>query len=443
MRDSFSVYLHLPYCAKRCPYCDFNTYVVHQIPEDRYVETLLREVGHSATLAEWSGRRVATVFFGGGTPSLFSPASIGRLLGAIDDAWGIEADPEITMEANPGTLEGSAEARLADFRAAGLTRLSFGVQSFHPKHLATLGRIHSGGEAVAAIGAAHRAGFENVSCDLIFGVPGQTLEEWKDDVARAIELGTEHVSAYGLTYEEGTPMTGMKKAGMITAADEDTELAMFRHAREAFGEAGLAQYEISNYSRPGRESRHNLAYWTWGDYLGLGAGAHGFAASGRRGDGTRKDAGDVAGESRFAKDAHTSAASTDDGATDAGAASTDDAATDASSATTADTSWGRRYANIRLPELYMSAGPGRWHASEETLTREMAMAEYLMVRLRLARGIDTAEFEHRFGATIDAAAPSLEGFVQAGLLARRDGAVVLTPHGLELADDVITRLAAA
>lgn len=398
MRDPFSVYLHLPYCAKRCPYCDFNTYVVHQIPEDRYVETLLREVAHAASLAEWSGRRVATVFFGGGTPSLFSPASIGRLLSAIDDAWGIEADPEITMEANPGTLEGSAEERLADFRAAGLTRLSFGVQSFNPKHLATLGRIHSGDEAVNAIAAAGRAGFENVSCDLIFGVPGQTLDEWKADVARAIELGTGHVSAYGLTYEEGTPMTGMKKAGMITAADEDTELAMFRHAREAFAAAGLAQYEISNYARPGRESRHNLAYWTWGDYLGLGAGAHGFAASGRSGDGTEQAA--------------------------------------------SEPSWGRRYANIRLPELYMSAGPGRWHATEESLTREMAMAEYLMVRLRLARGIDEAEFERRFGATIDEAAPSLAGFLDVGLLARRDSAIVLTPHGLEVADDVITRLAA-
>jgi putative oxygen-independent coproporphyrinogen III oxidase len=436
MRDSFSVYLHLPYCAKRCPYCDFTTYVVHRIPEDRYVETLLREVAHSATLAEWSGRRVATVFFGGGTPSLFSPGSIGRLLRAIDDAWGIEAGAEITMEANPGTLEGSAEARLADFRAAGLTRLSFGVQSFDPKHLATLGRIHSGDEAVAAIGAAHRAGFDNVSCDLIFGVPGQTLDEWKDDVARAIELGTEHVSAYGLTYEEGTPMTGLKKAGMITAADEDTELAMFRHAREAFAAAGLAQYEISNYSRPGRESRHNLAYWTWGDYLGLGAGAHGFAASGRRGDGT-------SGSEQAAGD--TACVATDQTPNDERAASqvVAEARSDERATASGEQSWGRRYANIRLPELYMSAGPGRWHASEESLTREMAMAEYLMVRLRLARGIDTAEFEHRFGATIDAAAPSLEGFVQAGLLARRNGAIVLTPRGLELADDVITRLAAA
>ena len=388
MRDSFSVYLHLPYCAKRCPYCDFNTYVVHQIPEERYVETLLREVAHAATEEAWSGRPVATVFFGGGTPSLFSPASIGRLLGAIDSAWGIEAGAEITMEANPGTLEGSAEARLADFRAAGLTRLSFGVQSFHEKHLATLGRIHSGPEAENAITAARRAGFDNVSCDLIFGVPGQTLEEWADDVARAIDLGTEHVSAYGLTYEEGTPMTGMKKAGMITAADEDTELDMFRHAREAFAAAGLAPYEISNYARPDRESRHNLAYWTWCDYLGLGAGAHGFAA------------------------------------------------------TTAGPSWGRRYANIRLPELYMSAGPGRWHASEESLTREMAMAEYLMVNLRLVRGIDAASFAKRFDATLDEAVPLTRSFTEAGLLARDGDRVTLTARGLEIADDVLARLGA-
>jgi oxygen-independent coproporphyrinogen-3 oxidase len=393
--EPFSVYVHLPYCAKRCPYCDFNTYVVHSIPEQRYVETLLREAAFAAGQPAWAGRRVSTVFFGGGTPSLFAPESVGAILQAFDRLWGIEADPEITLEANPGSLEGGGEEKLRGFRAAGVTRVSFGSQSFNTKHLATLGRIHSAAETHDAFAAARRAGFERLSCDLIYGVPGQTLSEWREDLEIAVALGTSHVSAYGLTYEEGTPMTGLKKAGLVTAADEDTELAMFRLARELLPAAGLAQYEVSNYARPGSESRHNLAYWTWRDYLGLGAGAHGF-------HGVRSRAGETA---TFA-------------------------------------SFGRRYSNVRLPELYMSAGDGKWHASEESLTREMAMAEYLLVGLRLAAGVDAATFERTFGCTLAEAAPALESFIDGGLLARSDSVVTLTGRGLEIADGVISRLAA-
>lgn len=401
MRDSFSVYVHLPYCAKRCPYCDFNTYVVHSIPEERYVEALLREAAFAATAQAWAGRSVGTVFFGGGTPSLFSPASIARILETFDRLWGFDVDPEITLEANPGSLEGGGEEKLRGFRAAGLTRLSFGAQSFQAKHLATLGRIHSADETRGAFAAARRAGFDNVSCDLIYGVPGQTLQEWESDIVTAIGLGTEHVSAYCLTYEEGTPMTGMKKVGLVTAADDETELSMFRRARDLFAAAGLRHYEVSNYARPGHESRHNLAYWTWRDYLGLGAGAHGFAA--------------------VARAAH-------DGA--------------ANSPIPAPDSWGRRYANVRLPEIYMSARDGAWHASEEGLSREMAMAEYLMVGLRLADGIDTAAFEELFSMRLEDAAPQLDAFLAGGVLRRRGQVVMLTDRGLEIADTVIARLAA-
>lgn len=396
MREPFSVYVHLPYCARRCPYCDFNTYVVHSIPEERYVETLLREVRFAAEQEAWKSRQVGTVFFGGGTPSLFSPSSIETLLATFDRLWGFVADPEITLEANPGSLEGGGEDKLRGFREAGLTRLSFGAQSFQARHLATLGRIHSADETLGAFEAARRAGFDNVSCDLIYGVPGQTVDDWERDVATAIALGSEHVSAYCLTYEEGTPMTGMKKAGLVTAVDEDTELAMFRLARERFAAAGLRHYEVSNYARPGRESRHNLAYWTWRDYLGLGAGAHGFAAAARPLD-------------------------------DAAASSP---------------GWGRRYSNLRLPELYMSARDGAWHASEEELSLDMAVAEYLMVGLRLADGIDTGSFRRRFGLELADAAPRLGEFLDGGLLCRRDDMVTLSRRGLEIADSVISRLAA-
>lgn len=392
MRDPFSVYVHLPYCAKRCPYCDFNTYVVHAIPEERYVETLVREAAFAAQQPAWAKRPVRSVFFGGGTPSLFSPASIARLLKTFDDLWGFQTDVEITMEANPGSLEGGGEDRLRGFRAAGLTRISFGAQSFQAKHLATLGRIHSAEETRNAFDAARRVGFDNVSCDLIYGVPEQTVAEWDEDLLMAISLGSEHLSAYCLTYEDGTPMTGMKKANLIRAADEDTELEMFRLARSRMATAGLRHYEVSNYARPGRESRHNLAYWTWQDYLGLGAGAHGFAAAEKR--------------------------------------------------ATPQDSWGRRYANVRLPEFYMSARPGAWSATEEELTRDMAVAEYLMVALRLADGVDAEKFQRLFGLTPEEAAPKIPSFLDGGLLEMRDRALRLTQRGLEIADTVITQLAA-
>jgi len=440
MPETFSVYVHLPYCAKRCPYCDFNTYVVHSIPEERYVETLLREIAFAAGQQVWAGRRVATVFFGGGTPSLFSPASVARLLHEVDRLWGMDADPEITLEANPGSLEGGGEDKLRGFRSAGINRVSFGAQSFNARHLATLGRIHSASETHGAFDAARRAGFDNISCDLIYGVPGQTPAEWEADIRTAVSLGSEHVSAYCLTYEDGTPMTGMKKAGLVTAADEETELEMFRRAREWFAAAGLAQYEVSNYARPGRESRHNLAYWTWRDYLGLGAGAHGFAAN------AAPDAATAASDAATAaSDAATAASDAATAASDAATAASDAAAAapDADAAAPdAFPSWGRRYANVRLPELYMSARDGAWHASEESLTREMAVSEYLMVGLRLAGGIDTAEFERLFQGTIDEAAPRLASFIEGGLLAREAGAVTLTSRGLEIADTVIPRLAA-
>jgi putative oxygen-independent coproporphyrinogen III oxidase len=414
-REAFSVYVHLPYCARRCPYCDFNTYVVRQMPEERYVETLVREIAWSLEQREWSGRPIRSVFFGGGTPSLFSPASVGRILETLATRAGFEPDVEITLEANPGTLEGGGEAKLRGFRAAGINRVSFGAQSFDARHLATLGRLHSADETIDAVGAARRAGFGNVSCDLIYGVPGQTLEDWARDIRTAIDLGTGHVSAYCLTYEKGTPMTGMKNAGLVTAADEDTELAMFRLARELFPVAGLVPYEISNFARPGLESRHNLAYWTWKDYLGLGAGAHGFSSATARGCGSF-DTAAAAGGQRSSDAA---------------------AAIDRS-----HESFGRRYANIRLPELYMSARDGAWHTTDEHLTREMAMSEYLMVGLRLEQGIDTVVFERTFAALVEAAAPKLETFLSHGLLERRESSIVLTTRGLEIADTVLTQLVA-
>ncbi len=386
--DSLGVYVHLPWCVTKCPYCDFNSYASTEFPEQRYTDSLLSELAWSAEQVQWRGRKATSVFFGGGTPSLFGADSLAAVLDAIDQHLGLADDCEVTAEANPGTLEGAAVEKLSAMRAAGINRISFGVQSFDDRLLDTLGRVHSGAEALVALRAAHEAGFERISCDLIFAVPGQTLDGWQRDIEQALSLGIlDHLSTYGLTFEPGTAMTGMLKAGMIERADEELELAMYRAIRSATADAGLQHYEISNFARPGCESRHNLGYWRRHDWLGLGAGAHGF---------TSRSPG---------------------------------------------APWGERWANIRLPEIWMSAGNGHRRHFEETLDRGQALAETLLMGLRVSEGIAVADIEQRFSMDADQAMPRLARLVDDGLMLRESGRVSLSPSGLELADSVIAELA--
>ena len=385
----FSLYTHHPYCLQKCPYCDFTTYAVREFPETRYVDALRSEILAAANDPAWRGRKVSTVFFGGGTPSLFAPSSIAGLLEEIDGAFSLASDCEITLEANPGSLEGGGRDKLAAFRAAGVNRLSIGGQSFHPAHLKTLGRVHGAEDTAAALRAARDAGFENLSCDLMFAIPGQTIGEWESDLRRLAAFDPDHVSAYNLTYENGTPMTGLLNAGRIRALDEESERAMFLAAIDTLGRADFTHYEISNFAKPGREARHNLAYWTWRDYLGIGAGAHGFY---RRG-----------------------------GVSDA---------------------WGVRYANRRLPEAYMSAAAGDRVDKRELVGRESAVSEFVMLGLRLTAGISRPGFEATFGGDVAQILPELSGLVGAGLLDCDEESVRLSAEGMLLADTVITRLAA-
>ena len=374
----FSLYVHIPYCESKCPYCDFNSYAATTWPEERYAQALCDELRAYAAAPPWSDAEVATIFFGGGTPSLFQPATIAAVLEAVAGALAVAGDVEITLEANPGTVE---RTRLAGFRAAGVNRLSFGIQSFQPALLTTLGRVHTVDDSRAAIAAARAAGFDNLNLDLIFAVPGQTRAMCAADVAEAVRFAPEHVSAYNLTYEPSTPFHTRRARGEMTPLDEDDEYWMYEHVRGALAAAGYAQYEISNFARPGRAARHNQSYWRGVPYLGLGAGAHSYA--------------DRPG-------------------------------------------WGRRWSNERLPERYVAAvgAQGDAVATTEDLSFETAAGEFMFLGLRERSGVEPARFAARFGRDLEAVHPIVASFRETGLLDTRDGHLALTERGLLVADSV-------
>ncbi len=275
------VYVHFPYCLSKCPYCDFASTAAKVVPEERYAKAILEELRRRATA--WGTRGTAqSVFFGGGTPSLWGPRFVGEVLEAIARVIGIADGAEVTLEANPGA---SDAARFAGFKAVGVNRLSIGVQSFHPAMLKSLGREHSPDDAEAALRAAKAAGFDNVSMDFIYGVQGQTLEMARADAVRAVALEPMHLSAYALTLDreslaEEVPLARQLLRGEVTLPSDDATAEMGSAVREVYAQAGLARYETSNCARPGYHSRHNALYWTGGEYLALGVGATGFLRTG-------------------------------------------------------------------------------------------------------------------------------------------------------------------
>lgn len=270
------LYVHLPWCVAKCPYCDFNSHGLNgrRIDEPGYTDALLRDLRFERD-AIASPRRISSVFFGGGTPSLFSPAAIGRVLQAADELFGLTPDAEITLEANPGASDAE---RFAGYRAAGVNRLSIGVQSFDDAHLRRLGRIHSAEVAARAFGQARTAGFDNINIDLMFALPEQDLEQALADLDRGIGLAPEHLSWYQLTLEPGTAFA--RRPPPLPA--EDTAIAIWEAGQARLADAGYLQYEVSAYARPGRQCRHNRTYWCFDDYLGVGAGAHGMVGWQRR-----------------------------------------------------------------------------------------------------------------------------------------------------------------
>jgi oxygen-independent coproporphyrinogen-3 oxidase len=376
---SFSLYIHIPWCQSKCPYCDFNSHAAAAWPEDEYVSALVSEMERRAIDPAWNGRSLRTIFVGGGTPSLFEAKSIGKLIDAAQRLFGLEPDAEVTLEANPGTVD---YPKLAGMRAAGVNRISFGAQSFNPVILKFLGRIHSTDETRAAAQAAHRAGFDRLNLDLIFAVPGQTVDDVRNDIADAGALGPDHISAYNLTFEEGTAFFTEMKRGRITPLPSDDQASMYALVREELPRRGFPMYEISNYAQPGHEARHNLTYWRGQSYLGIGAGAHSFA---------RDEAG------------------------------------------------GRRWWNERMPARYSAAAlaTGLAEAGAEIVDAATAAGEFVFLNLRLREGFALSDFAARFGVAFDARfGGQAAKLFEAGLLLRENGRIALSDRGLELADSV-------
>lgn len=391
---AFSLYIHIPYCHSKCPYCDFNSYAAASWPEDDYVRALISEMRRRASEPPWAGRRVKTIFFGGGTPSLFRPQSIAALIAEAERSFGIESGAETTLEANPGTVDA---AKLLGMRAAGVNRISFGAQSFNPATLKFLGRIHSADDTREAARLAHRAGFERLNLDLIFAVPGQSVGDVLADVEAATALGPDHISAYNLTFEEGTAFFTEMKRGRIRPLDSDGQAEMYAIVRSELPRRGYAMYEISNYAPPGHEARHNLSYWRAESYLGLGAGAHSFALD-------------------------------TDGSERRDAAGRDARPTE-----------GRRWWNERIPARYLERALDRGvaEAGAENIDARTAMGEFVFLNLRLREGFALADFTTRFGRSFDdifaaRAARLFEG----GLLLHESGRVCLSERGVEVADSV-------
>ena len=391
--ESLALYVHIPFCETKCPYCDFNTYTAIEPLIPSYTAALCREI---ATWGRALNRPALTsVFFGGGTPSYLPSERIQQVMDAIRANFQVCADAEITLESNPGDLRAD---KLDAYLHCGINRLSIGVQSFDDGLLGMLGRRHSAQEAADAYALAVAAGFDNVSIDLMYGLPRQTLGQWRATLERTAELAPPHVSMYCLTLEDGTPMQRWVADGALPDPDSDLAADMYLAAQETMAERGYRHYEISNWARGGRESVHNLAYWRNGPYIGVGPGAHSHYAS-------------------------------------------------------------CRFANIRSPREYVrrlsDAAANGWLrgpldydalttmpvvADVETIDRRLAMAETLMMGLRLDVGVADAGFARRFGETPRAAYPdAVAELTDVGLLRADGGRMRLTPRGRMLANEVFSR----
>ncbi len=381
MVEPIALYIHWPFCLSKCPYCDFNSHVRDRIDQGRFAAALLAELRFEA--GRLGRRPLASIFFGGGTPSLMAPETAAALVAEAYRLFDPLPDCEVTLEANPTSVEA---ARLRDFRAAGVNRLSLGVQSLNAEALAFLGRRHSAGEAVAALELA-RDIFPRLSFDLIYARPGQGEAAWRAEVRQALALAADHLSLYQLTIEPGTRFATEYARGAFALPDDDAAAALYAATVEEAAGFNLAPYEVSNYAQPGAESRHNLAYWRYGDYLGIGPGAHQRL---------------LLGGEMLAMRRH------------------------------------------RAPEEWATLVEAQGHGvtGTETLSPRDRAREALLMGLRLAEGVDPARIEARAGMPLAAAldAPMVRACVEAGYLAWRDGRLLATAEGRMRLDAMLPRI---
>jgi oxygen-independent coproporphyrinogen-3 oxidase len=379
--NAFGVYVHWPFCLSKCPYCDFNSHVRHvPIDEARFVRAFASEI--AATAARVPGREVSTIFFGGGTPSLMAPATVAAILDAIAAHWTVAPDVEVTLEANPTSVEAT---RFRGYRAAGVNRVSLGVQALDDGALRELGRLHSAREALDAVAIARKI-FDRYSFDLIYARPKQTPQAWAEELKRAIAEAAEHLSLYQLTIEPETPFFSLAAAGKLIIPDDDNARALYDTTQEICAAAGLPAYEVSNHARPGAECRHNLVYWRAHEYAGIGPGAHG-----------RLDIGGCR----------------------------------------------QATATEKRPEAWLMRVEGLGHGliTDEPLTRDQQADEFLLMGLRLAEGIDPLRYAALAGRELDEKQIALlrdEGALET----TASGRLRVTQAGFPVLDAVVADLAA-
>jgi len=379
------LYIHIPFCQQKCPYCAFYSQEHSGNDLDRYAKLLCNEMNLVAQETA-SRQKLDSIYFGGGTPSLMDPRQIALLLEQAERTFGLADRAEITLEANPGTVD---FRRLSDFRRAGVNRLSLGIQSFDDRMLAKLGRIHTAKQAQTAFTAARRANFHNIGIDLINSLPGQTLEAWRKDLKQALKLAPEHLSVYGLTIEENTRFADLYTEDSTLLPDEDLAAEMFETADDLLGLHGYEHYEIANYARPGFRSQHNSGYWHRDGYLGMGAGAHSYLL---------------------------------------------------------DAAYGTRFSNVAdLDEYTRAVQQGELPRRDTTqLSREDAMAEHMFLGLRMSDGVIFEAFEKKFGTGLeDVFGKALATAQKQGLLTKNPSGVRLTRRGMLLSNQVFLQFLAS
>lgn len=395
--NNFSLYIHIPYCIKKCPYCDFNSYAVEEknsplMQEEDYTNALIKELELHLAKEDWSSKTCASIFFGGGTPSLFSEKSFEKIFTAVRDKIKLAEPCEITIEANPGTVQETLDRdKLRRLHELGINRISFGVQSFSQEKLKFLGRIHTTEDTLKAFENARAAGFKNINLDLIFGLKNENLRTWLDDLEQALALAPEHISAYNLTIEPGTDFGRRFKAGEMLTAKDKSSARMYGATQEVLKEHAYMQYEISNYARRNFECKHNLNYWDRRvSYLGLGAGAHSFITK------------------------------------------------------TESSPWGYRFSKLPGPKQYLEklANNILPLQLEESLIKEQAKLEFFLLGLRRKSGISEAAYQDLFAESLlKCYASSITELTTAGLLDREKDQIFLTQKGFLFANTVYERFA--